>query len=336
MPGTCIPRGENASSDIRRSHPRYLIPFACNLFYVDLGHGNPVTVLNLSEGGLAVKAITSSIDGFFPRIRFTFSKSGTWVQTCARVVWTDESQEVAGIEFVRLTDAGRFQIREWLGEIYALRLSKAAEATTIHYDASDTAEPVVGLAFPIGVDRESLSAKPRVLARPHREAVRTGKGSRRTPYLSDRNERLWLNRFLLLCAFALVLFSLSLYSGRARIDRWRAHAHSAAEGRFPTSKIPLAEIPAQITGLADPSGPSQLARGFVLQTAAMAHEENAEALADLLRKRNFPAFVFKSDSDHFYRVYVGPYSDDYAAAKIENELVRQGFEAILKRWSPAK
>ena len=74
--------------------------------------------------------------------------------------------------------------------------------------------------------------------------------------------------------------------------------------------------------------------GVVLQVGAMTLEDNADLLAQDLQQRNFPAFVFKRGTDGFYRVAVGPYSDARSTVRAKKELERQGFKAILKRWSP--
>ena len=74
--------------------------------------------------------------------------------------------------------------------------------------------------------------------------------------------------------------------------------------------------------------------GFVLQVAAMKHEENADALAKTLHQRNFPVFVFRRGAGSFYRVAIGVYGDADSAVKVKDELERQGFKAILRRWLP--
>jgi len=74
--------------------------------------------------------------------------------------------------------------------------------------------------------------------------------------------------------------------------------------------------------------------GFVLQVAAMKHEDNADALAETLHQRNLAAFVFKRGADPFYRVAIGVYSDADSAVRVKDELERQGFKAILRRWIP--
>jgi hypothetical protein len=74
--------------------------------------------------------------------------------------------------------------------------------------------------------------------------------------------------------------------------------------------------------------------GFVLQVAAMKHEDNAEALAETLRHSNFPASVVKRGADPFYRVAIGVYGDADSTVRVKDELERQGFKAILRRWTP--
>ncbi len=71
--------------------------------------------------------------------------------------------------------------------------------------------------------------------------------------------------------------------------------------------------------------------GFVLQVGAMAHQENAEALAKSLQQKNFPAFVFDRGGDGLYRVDVGPYPDAKYAHDVKSELTSAGFRSVLER-----
>jgi cell division protein FtsN len=45
-------------------------------------------------------------------------------------------------------------------------------------------------------------------------------------------------------------------------------------------------------------------------------------------------FVFKRGAGPFYRVAIGVYGDADSAGRVKDELERQGFEAILRRWLP--
>ena len=95
----------------RRSYPRQQVR---SLSYIDLGEGNGGIVLNLSEGGLAVQAVTSLVEDHLPRVRFQLSETRNWLETSGRVTWTNESRKVVGIEFVNLSDTARNHIREWI------------------------------------------------------------------------------------------------------------------------------------------------------------------------------------------------------------------------------
>lgn len=95
----------------RRSYLRQQVR---SLSYIDLGDGNGGIVLNLSEGGLALQAVTSLMDDQLPRLRFQLSEARNWLEASGRVTWTSESRKVAGIEFVNLSDAARKQIKEWI------------------------------------------------------------------------------------------------------------------------------------------------------------------------------------------------------------------------------
>jgi len=66
----------------------------------------------------------------------------------------------------------------------------------------------------------------------------------------------------------------------------------------------------------------------------MKQEENADALAEVLRQKNFPVFVFKRGPGPFYRVAIGVYGDADSAARIKAELEKQSFKANLVRWVP--
>jgi hypothetical protein len=329
--------GETSSRYDRRVYHREQIPFARNLFYIDLGHSKAGTVLNISEGGLAVQAIADSIDDRLPKIRFKFSQSEIWVETGGRVVWANESRDVAGVEFISLSDEGRHQIREWLIEIHTPRLAVTAEAALQPLPSTNPADPLVSPGSQLTGHGEFHPTELGAFAQPVGASARKDVGLGRDQDLSHRRLRLLIGLFVFLSMILLVLLSLARRVHNTRIDRQEPQDKTVAETtESPISMSASSEHPAPATALSQPVDPSKQVPGFVLQTAAMAHEENANALANSLRQRNFPAFVSKSDSDGFYRVYVGPYRDHYSAVNIDNQLVRQGFTAILRRWSPTQ
>jgi len=70
---------------------------------------------------------------------------------------------------------------------------------------------------------------------------------------------------------------------------------------------------------------------IVLQIAALTHESDALAMADVLQQKRFPSFVVTPTSDNFYRVQVGPYPDEHTADSAKAALDHAGFIAIIKR-----
>ena len=69
----------------------------------------------------------------------------------------------------------------------------------------------------------------------------------------------------------------------------------------------------------------------MLQVAAVTHESDAMAMADVLQQKHFPSFVVTPTNDNFYRVQVGPYPDVQAAEAAKQALDHAGFIAIIKR-----
>lgn len=77
--------------------------------------------------------------------------------------------------------------------------------------------------------------------------------------------------------------------------------------------------------------PRMLGTAIVLQVAAVTHQGDALAVASALQKKKFPSFVVAPSSDNFYRVQVGPYTDERSAESAKSALARAGFKAIIKR-----
>jgi len=77
--------------------------------------------------------------------------------------------------------------------------------------------------------------------------------------------------------------------------------------------------------------PHLIKGSIVLQIAALTHESDALAMADVLQQKHFPSFVVTPTTDNFYRVQVGPYPDERAAESARAALDHAGFLAIIKR-----
>jgi DedD protein len=72
--------------------------------------------------------------------------------------------------------------------------------------------------------------------------------------------------------------------------------------------------------------------GYFVQVAAVSKQEDADALVDALKKREYPAFVASAiSSDKLFRVQLGPYSDIKDAEGMRTKLMGDGYSPILKK-----
>jgi DedD protein len=71
---------------------------------------------------------------------------------------------------------------------------------------------------------------------------------------------------------------------------------------------------------------------FYVQVAAVTRQEDAEALVDALKKKQYPAFSANNNSaDKFYHVQVGPYAELKQAEVMRARLVGDGYNPIVKK-----
>jgi TonB family protein len=93
-----------------RAHARRrMLPIA----YVELGQENGGILLNLSEGGLAVRSALPLASRLFTGIRFQAPGSQAWLAASGRIVWLSDSKKEGGIQFTELRGEARQQIQKW-------------------------------------------------------------------------------------------------------------------------------------------------------------------------------------------------------------------------------
>jgi DedD protein len=81
---------------------------------------------------------------------------------------------------------------------------------------------------------------------------------------------------------------------------------------------------------ADPIVPPPL-NGYYVQVAAVSKEEDANALVDALKKKQYPAFAANTAADKLFHVQLGPYGDIKDAEVTRAKLVSDGYNPILKK-----
>ena len=110
---------------------------------------------------------------------------------------------------------------------------------------------------------------------------------------------------------------------------------SAAAGQAPASSTRAsAGTQPQASQTSNPPDPMTLipTTGYFVQVAAVSKQDDAEALVDALKKKQYPAFVASNSStDKLFRVQVGPFSDVKDAEGMRTRLINDGYSPILKK-----
>jgi cell division septation protein DedD len=72
--------------------------------------------------------------------------------------------------------------------------------------------------------------------------------------------------------------------------------------------------------------------GYFVQVAAVSKQEDAEALVDALKRKDYPAFVAPQvTTDKLFRVQLGPFGDVKEAEAMRTRLIGDGYSPILKK-----
>ena len=90
--------------------------------------------------------------------------------------------------------------------------------------------------------------------------------------------------------------------------------------------------PNSTAGASSPDAATLPTSAYFVQVAAVSKQEDAEALVDALKKKQYPAFVANtSSSDKLSHVQVGPFSDIKDAEAMRARLISDGYNPILKK-----
>ncbi|HZW95069.1 MAG TPA: SPOR domain-containing protein [Candidatus Eremiobacteraceae bacterium] len=108
-----------------------------------------------------------------------------------------------------------------------------------------------------------------------------------------------------------------------------AAADQSASG--PTSSSAITVQSSQSSNPPDPLAAIP-AGGYFVQVAAVSKRDDAEALVDALKKKQYPAFVADgSSADKLFRVQLGPFADIKDAEGTRARLINDGYNPILKK-----
>ncbi len=116
--------------------------------------------------------------------------------------------------------------------------------------------------------------------------------------------------------------------------------YKAVEQKTADTKLATPDAQAQsgAPATADPTKPQDNpaaaapTNSYYVQVAAVTRQEDADALVDALKKKQYPAFSASNPSvDKYFRVQVGPYADIKDAEAMRGRLVADGYNPILKK-----
>ncbi len=110
----------------------------------------------------------------------------------------------------------------------------------------------------------------------------------------------------------------------------KADSSAAANGTGTANTNPAQTAPA------GPSAPDPTTTlptsGYFVQVAAVSKQEDADALVDALKKKQYPAFVAaQTGTDKLFHVQVGPFADVKEAEAMRTRLTGDGYSPILKK-----
>jgi DedD protein len=106
-----------------------------------------------------------------------------------------------------------------------------------------------------------------------------------------------------------------------------------ADAKTETAAAPTTgTTPATSTGSPPDSSATLPTSAYAVQVAAVTKQEDADALVDALKKKQYQAFVAAQVGvDKLFRVQVGPFADIKDAEATRTRLIGDGYSPILKK-----
>jgi DedD protein len=108
--------------------------------------------------------------------------------------------------------------------------------------------------------------------------------------------------------------------------------YRSVDQNMPTTDLtqPVTSTPVDPNTTITPVQPP-ISGGYIVQIAAVSEREDAEALAEALRNKQYTPFIAAGEGDRLLRIQVGPYADIKEAEAIRARLMRDGYSPILKK-----
>jgi sporulation related protein/PilZ domain-containing protein len=303
---------------------------------------------------LALEGLTAENCDQIIRLSFSLPETNGRIEAGGEIVWSSKWGYRVGLRFADLPEASRQRLKEWISVRAVYRtpdeetptLSEVSEAEEqlpqpVSSNA-DSASPTPFVENPEQVYTDLVDLRSMLIRPPEVSKSRLGQLLALVDTAPNANKiaqlllkRRYLAAFLVsvmaVCFGLLLGYLIGRRKPASPITQVAAAPKESVSLTDSSSaparaKAALAAIEANLR--AQPIEPER----FVLQVATMREERNALSLSHSLNQKDFPAFVVKDTHGPFYRVEVGPYSDADSARRDKSDLVKEGFESILKHW----
>jgi cell division septation protein DedD len=107
------------------------------------------------------------------------------------------------------------------------------------------------------------------------------------------------------------------------------HAEKA-QGSAPAPQSAAPALASDSSAASDLSA-GATAPGYFVQVAAVSKEEDANALVEALRKKQYAAILAPNPPDKFFHVQIGPFAEAKDAETLRQRLIGDGYNPILKK-----
>ena len=215
--------GSFSSDANRRIHARHRIR---SLAYVELGENNGGIVLNIGEGGFAVRAAEAITEDSLPQVKFQMHASANQLIIGGEIVWTANSRKEAGVRFVDLPLDALDEIKTWISEEESpvnfkktiMSVPRQSSRTNTPATESIAESPAASEAAETGEMRlsEGYLSKPSIFRQPKTESSIDQKlVAPEKPPVNWMDFRVQIGAGWVLAAFLIFLVAISFAAGMA-------------------------------------------------------------------------------------------------------------------------
>jgi cell division septation protein DedD len=123
-------------------------------------------------------------------------------------------------------------------------------------------------------------------------------------------------------------------TGAAAANAASGQTTSATPGAAPFSATQSSATSPETQSQTNPPDPMAAIPmgGYFVQVAAVSQQDDADALVEALKKKQYPALVAaNAATDKLFRVQIGPFADIKDAEAMRSRLINDGYNPILKK-----